>query len=92
MRSASRRLIRSTAIVSSPQNSTTVPGVSKNENANVWAEGGSPVAPTMSRPGHANPFPAFSGVPKPVPPESSNRNCSIGSTSLASAKTTTMMM
>ena len=92
MRSASRRLIRSAAIVSSPQNSTTVPGVSKNENPNVWADGGSPVAPRMSRPGHANPFAAFSGVPNPLPPESSKTNCSIGSTSLVSAKTTTMMM
>ena len=92
MRSASPRLTRSAAIVSSPQNSTTVPGVSKKENANVCADGGSPSAPMTSRPGHANPFGVFSSVPKPVPPEISNRNCSTGSTSLAIAKTTTMMM
>ena len=92
MRTASRKLIRSAAIVSSPQNSTTVPGVSQKENWNVCAEGASPSAPITSRPGHANPFGVFSSVPKPVPPENSNRNCSTGSTSLAIAKTATMMM
>ena len=79
-------------MVSRPQNSTTVPGVSQNENWNVAAEGGSPSGVCTSRPGHANPLTVFSSPPKPVPPESSNRNCSTGSTSFTIAKTTTMMM
>ncbi len=69
--------------VSRPQTSTTVPGVSQNENANVTALAASPSGLVTSRPGQSKPFTVFSSVPKPVPPESSNRNCSTGSTSLA---------
>ena len=85
--------MRSAATVSRPQNSTTVPGVSQKENWNVWADGASPSAPITFRPGQSKPLGVFSSVdPNPVPPESSNRNCSIGSTSFTRQKTTTMMM
>ena len=67
--------------------------MSQNENPNVAADGASPLGSTTLSPGHSKPFGVFaSALLKAVPPPNSNRKRSIGSTSFASAKTTTMMM